>query len=85
MEQNDLLSTLKWKELTEVEEYLGLPMDEWQEAKSKSKLAFVMQYILAKRTNPDLTIEAAGDLSIAALTELSGVEIKDPKGEVNQA
>jgi hypothetical protein len=37
---NDLMSTLKWKELAEVEAYLDLPMDEWQDCPSKAKLAF---------------------------------------------
>ena len=47
MENFDLMNTLKWKELAEVEEYLDLPMDEWTESKSKSKLAFAMQYMMA--------------------------------------
>jgi hypothetical protein len=84
MEQNDLMSTLKWKELTEVEEYLDLPMDEWTESKSKSKLAFAMQYMMAKRNNPSLTIEAAEEMSIAELSEISGMSMTDPK-EVTSA
>ena len=83
MEQ-DLMKTLKWKELAEVEEYLDLPMDEWTEGKSKAKLAFAMQYMMAKRTNPSLTIEDAEDMSIQQLTELAGVEFTVPK-EVNPA
>lgn len=84
MEQNDLMSTLKWKELTEVEEYLDLPMDEWTESKSKSKLAFAMQYMMAKRNNPSLTIEAAEEMSITELSEISGMSMTDPK-EVTSA
>lgn len=84
MEQNDLMSTLKWKELTEVEEYLDIPMDEWTESKSKSKLAFAMQYMMAKRNNPSLTIEAAEEMSIAELSEISGMSMTDPK-EVTSA
>jgi hypothetical protein len=84
MEENDLMSTLKWKELTEVEEYLDLPMDEWSDSKSKSKLAFAMQYMMAKRNNPSLTIGEAEELTITELTKLSGVEFTDPK-EVNPA
>jgi hypothetical protein len=84
MEQNDLMNTLKWKELTEVEEYLDLPMDEWTESKSKSKLAFAMQYMMAKRNNPSLTIEAAEEMSIAELSEISGMSMTDPK-EVTSA
>jgi hypothetical protein len=83
MEQ-DLMATLKWKELTEVEEYLDLPMDEWTESKSKSKLAFAMQYMMAKRNNPSLTIEAAEEMSIAELSEISGMNMSDPK-EVTSA
>jgi hypothetical protein len=81
---NDLMATLKWKELTEVEEYLDLPMDEWTESKSKSKLAFAMQYMMAKRNNPSLTIGEAENMSIAELTEISGMNMSDPK-EVTSA
>ena len=84
MEQQDLMSTLKWKELTEIEEYLDLPMDEWTESKSKSKLAFAMQYMMAKRTNPGLTMVEAEEMSIQQLTDLAGVEFTSPK-EVNPA
>jgi hypothetical protein len=83
MEQ-DLMKTLKWKELAEVEEYLDLPMDEWTEGKSKAKLAFAMQYMMAKRTNPSLTIEDAENMSIQELTDIAGVEFTVPK-EVNPA
>ena len=78
------MNTLKWKELAEVEEYLDLPMDEWTEGKSKAKLAFAMQYMMAKRTNPSLTIEDAENMSIQQLTDLAGVEFTVPK-EVNPA
>jgi len=84
MENFDLMNTLKWKELTEVEEYLDLPMDEWTNAKSKSKLAFAMQYMMAKRNNPTLTMVEAEDMSIQELTELAGVEFTVPK-EVSPA
>jgi hypothetical protein len=79
MEQQDLMSTLKWKELTEIEEYLDLPMDEWTESKSKSKLAFAMQYMMAKRNNPSLTMVEAEEMSIQELTDLAGVEFTSPK------
>ena len=78
------MKNLKWKELAEVEEYLNLPMDEWTEGKSKAKLAFAMQYMMAKRTNPSLTIEDAENMSIQELTDLAGVEFTVPK-EVNPA
>ena len=84
MENFDLMNTLKWKELTEVEEYLDLPMDEWTNAKSKSRLAFAMQYMMAKRNNPTLTMVEAEDMSIQELTELAGVEFTVPK-EVSPA
>jgi hypothetical protein len=84
MENFDLMNTLKWKELAEVEEYLDLPMDEWTDSRSKSKLAFAMQYMMAKRNNPGLTIEVAEEMSIQELTELAGVEFTVPK-EVNPA
>jgi hypothetical protein len=84
MNDFDLMNTLKWKELAEVEEYLDLPMDEWTESKSKSKLAFAMQYMMAKRNNPGLTIEEAEEMSIQQLTDLAGVDFTVPK-EVNPA
>jgi hypothetical protein len=84
MDNFDLMNTLKWKELAEVEEYLDLPMDEWTESKSKSKLAFAMQYMMAKRNNPALTIGEAEEMSIQQLTDLAGVEFTAPK-EVNPA
>ena len=84
MNDFDLMNTLKWKELAEVEEYLDLPMDEWTESKSKSKLAFAMQYMMAKRNNPGLTIAEAEEMSIQQLTDLAGVDFTVPK-EVNPA
>ena len=83
MEQ-DLMSTLKWKELAEVEAYLDLPMDEWTDSKSKAKLAFAMQYMMAKRNNPSLTIEEAEAMTITELSDMSGMNIADPK-EVTSA
>ncbi len=84
MEQQDLMAILKWKELAQVEEYLDLPMDEWTESKSKAKLAFAMQFMMAKRNNSALTIEDAENMSIQELTNLAGVEFTVPK-EVNPA
>ncbi len=78
------MSTLKWKELAEVEAYLDLPMDEWTESKSKAKLAFAMQYMMAKRNNPSLTIEDAEVMTISELSDISGMNISDPK-EVTSA
>jgi hypothetical protein len=83
MEQ-DLMSTLKWKELAEIEEYLDMPMDEWTESKSKAKLAFAMQYMMAKRNNPGLTIDQAETMTINELAEVSGMDITVPK-EVTSA
>jgi hypothetical protein len=83
MEQ-DLMSILKWKELAEIEEYLDTPMDEWTESKSKAKLAFAMQYMMAKRNNPSFTIEQAEAMTISELSEVSGMNLSDPK-EVTSA
>jgi hypothetical protein len=83
MEQ-DLMATLKWKELAEVEAYLDLPMDEWTDSKSKAKLAFAMQYMMAKRNNPSLTIDEAEGMSISELSNISGINMSDPK-EVTSA
>jgi len=79
METMDIMSTLKWSELAEVEEYLEMPMDEWQNAPSKAKLSFAIQYIMAKRNNPELTIEAANNLTITQLGDMAGVELTLPK------
>lgn len=84
MEQKDLMATLKWKELAEVEAYLDLPMDEWEQSPSKAKLAFAMQYMMAKRNNPGLTIEQAEAMTINELTEASGIDVTVPK-EVTSA
>lgn len=78
------MSTLKWKELAEVEAYLDLPMDEWTDSKSKAKLAFAMQYMMAKRNNPGLTIDEAEGMSITELSEISGMSMSGPK-EVTSA
>ena len=78
------MATLKWKELAEVEAYLDLPMDEWTDSKSKAKLAFAMQYMMAKRNNPGLTIEEAEGMTITQLSEVSGMSMTDPK-EVTSA
>jgi len=80
---NDLMSTMKWKELAEVEEYLDLPMDEWEQSNSKAKLAFAMQYIMAKRNNPGLTIEQAEAMTINELSEASGVNMQVPKEDTS--
>jgi hypothetical protein len=84
MENFDLMNTLKWKELAEIEEYLDTPMDEWTETKSKAKLAFAMQYMMAKRNNQSLTMVEAEEMSIQQLTDLAGVELTVPK-EVSPA
>ena len=81
MIDNDIMKTLKWSELAQIEEYVGDPMDEWTTTKSKAKLAFAMQYLLAKRANPALTIEEAENLSIQELADISGVELRDPKDQ----
>jgi hypothetical protein len=81
---NDLMSTMKWKELAEIEAYLDLPMDQWETAASKAKLAFAMQYLMAKRNNPGLTIDDAESLTISQLSELSGLDVTVPK-EVTSA
>lgn len=77
--QNDLMDSLKWSELAAVEEYLDTPMDQWEQIGSKAKLAFAMQYMMAKRNNPGLTIEDAEAMTIKQLTDIAGVEVSLPK------
>ena len=77
------MSVMKWKELAEIEEYLDTPMDEWVNLKSKAKLSFAMQYIMAKRKNTELTIETAERMTIKELTELSGMDVEVPKEDTS--
>jgi hypothetical protein len=83
MQNTDLLSILKWSELAEIENYLDTPMDEWETTKSKAKLAFAMQYMLAKRNNTGLTIEQAETMTIKELSELSGTDVAVPKADTS--
>ena len=53
------MQNLKWVELAEIEDYVGVSMDEWTENASKAKLAFAMQYLMAKRKKTDLTLKDA--------------------------
>jgi hypothetical protein len=71
MEINDLMSDLKWSELSEAEEIMGCPMDEWEALPGKAKLSFTLQFILAKKNKPELTVEEAEQMSISQLTALS--------------
>jgi hypothetical protein len=80
---NDLMSTMKWKELAEIEQYLELPMDEWEQSPSKAKLAFAMQYMMAKRNNPGLTIDQAEAMTITELSEASGMDVVVPKEDTS--
>lgn len=75
----ELMSSLKWIELAQVEEYLDTPMNEWDNVKSQAKLAMCIYFIMAKRNNPELTMEQAEMMSIQELTDLAGVE--SPKGQ----
>jgi len=80
---NDLMSTMKWKELAELEDYLNLPMDEWANADKKAKIAFAMQFIMARRNNPSLTIEQAEEMTIDQLSDLSGMDMTVPKEDTS--
>jgi hypothetical protein len=83
METQDLMSTLKWSELAQIEEYLETPMDEWATIGSKAKLIMSIQWMLVKRNNPSFTIEQAENMTITELTELSGADLMVPKGETS--
>jgi hypothetical protein len=43
-----------------------------------------MQYMVAKRNNPSLTMGEAEEMTITQLSELSGMDMSDPK-EVTSA
>lgn len=81
--QQDLMSTLKWKELAELEDYLDMPMDQWAESNKKAKIAFAMQFIMARRNNTSLTIEQAEAMTIEELSNLSGMDMTVPKEETS--
>jgi hypothetical protein len=76
--EEDFMQNLKWSELSEIEDYVGCNMDEWTTNASKAKLAFCMQYLLAKRVKPELTIKDAEQMTIKELAEVAGVEL-NPK------
>lgn len=78
MIEEDFMQNLKWSELSEIEDYVGCNMDEWTTQASKAKLAFCMQYLLAKRAKPELTMKDAEEMTIKALAEVAGVEL-NPK------
>jgi hypothetical protein len=80
---NDLMATLKWKELAELEDYLDMPMDQWAESTKKAKIAFAMQFIMARRNNTSLTIEQAEAMTIEELSNLSGMDMTVPKEETS--
>jgi hypothetical protein len=65
MIEEDFMQNLKWSELSEIEDYVGCNMDEWTTNASKAKLAFCMQYLLAKRVKPELTMKDAEDMTMA--------------------
>lgn len=75
MIDEEFMQNLKWSELSEIETYMGCSMDEWANSSQKARLAFCMQYLMAKRIKPDLTITEAEQMTIKALTDLAGVQI----------
>lgn len=79
----DLMSTLKWSELAQIESYLDLPMDEWAQTTSKAKLAMAIQWMMVKRNNPSFTIEEAENMTITELSELSGMDVAVPKEDTS--
>ena len=71
MEQNELLNELTWKELSEVEGLSGLAMDEWETADKKANLLMVLQFVMAKRNKPELTIEEVENMTVTQLMALA--------------
>lgn len=68
---NDFMGSLKWKELSTVEEIVGVPLDEWETTHKKSRIAFAMQYVMAVRNKPELTIEEAENMGLNELVALA--------------
>jgi hypothetical protein len=70
-ELNDLMSSMTWNEIVEVEDIVGEAIDEWEFSKKKARVAFAMQYMMAKRNKPELTVDEAGKMEIGSLMALS--------------
>lgn len=65
------VTKLTMKELAEVEQLAGIPMDLWGES-PKVKLTMAIAYVIGKKTNNKLTFQDVENMSIdemQALTE----------------
>jgi hypothetical protein len=74
------IAQLKMKDLAEVERLSGLNMDEW-ESGSKVGLTMAIAFVIGKKTNPELTWEQVGDMSIDEMNALAGED--SPKATVS--
>jgi hypothetical protein len=73
------ITTLKMRDLAEVEELTGYPMDLW-ESSPKVKLTMAIAYVLGKRSNPELTWDKVQDMDLEEIQTLTG-EIEAPKAK----
>jgi hypothetical protein len=74
------ISQLKMKDLGEVETLTGLNMDEWDSG-SKVKLTIAIALVMGRKSQPDLTWEQVGDMSIDEMNALAGED--SPKATVS--
>lgn len=74
------LGDLTLGELSELEDYTGLPMDAISYGSAKT-IAFVV-FLVRRRSDPDYTLEKAGEIQIRQVrSEKPGVEAEVGKGE----
>jgi hypothetical protein len=64
------VSKLTMKELAEVEELAGVPMDLWQDS-PKVKLTTAIAYVIGKKSNPDLTFDQVQNMSIDEMQQIA--------------
>ena len=64
------VSKLTMRELAEVEELAGIPMDLWQDS-PKVKLTTAIAYVIGKQTNPELKFEEVQNMSIDEMQKLA--------------
>lgn len=73
------ITSLKMKDLAEVEKISGLGMDEWDTP--TIKLTMAIAFVLGKKTNPDLTWEQVEEMTMEEMSAFVGEE--DPKAKLS--
>lgn len=73
------ITTLKMKELAEIEKLSGLSMDEWD--KPTAKLTMAIAFVVSKKTNPKITWEQIEDMTMEEMMAIA--EIEAPKATLS--